>query len=421
MTDCRAPSHRTADEVARASYGRLLARLARQTRDIATAEEALSEALLLALEHWPRSGVPDAPEAWLLTTARRRHLNIVRHATVRSEALPALTILAEEQPEQAVTDRRLELLFVCGHPAIDPAVRTPLMLQTVLGLSAKRIAEAFATAPATMSQQLVRAKAKIREAGLTFAVPGREALPERMPPVLDAIYAAFGTVWAEPEADLAREALFLADLLATALPEEPEPKGLLALILFVIARAPARGAGAAYVPLEAQDTTLWDRARIAQAEALLAAASEAGRPGRYQIEAALQSLHMNQCLSGVARPGEVLALYDLLAGLAPSLAVSVNRAAALTRADRPEAALSALDALPDATVAGYQPFWATLAETRRRLGQTGRAVEAYDRAIDLAPDAATRSFLEGRRGGCAPRTAPQNSRPIVTDAQRNAI
>ncbi|MEL6598494.1 MAG: DUF6596 domain-containing protein [Pseudomonadota bacterium] len=397
MTRPDPASHGTAEAVAREAYGRVLARLVGQTRDIAAAEDALSEAFIRAIEHWSVHGVPDAPEAWLLTVARRHHLNIIRHSAVREAALPALTRLSEEAAERPAGDRRLELLFVCGHPAIDLAVRTPLMLQTVLGLTAARIAEAFAVAPGAMGQQLSRAKAKIRQAGLRFAIPEPDQLPERLPPVLDAIYAAFGTVWAEPEADLAREALFLADLLATALPEEPEAKGLLALILFVVARAPARSAGEGYLPLDAQDTRLWDRQQIGHAETILQGASAARRPGRYQIEAALQSLHISQVLTGVEKPADLIALYDLLQDLAPSRAVSINRAAALVRARQPEAALSALEALPAALVTAYQPYWATLAETRRQLGMGEAAATAYDRAIALAPDTATETFLKEKR------------------------
>jgi RNA polymerase sigma-70 factor (ECF subfamily) len=290
---------RTAEEAARASYGRLVAILAHRTRDIAAAEDALSEALVSALAVWPRRGVPKNPEAWLLTAARNRLKNAARADHVRRVAGPEVVLrnIPEDQ-DDGLPDPRLRLMFVCAHPAIDPAARTPLMLQTVLGIDAARIAQAFLVEPAAMSQRLVRAKARIRDAGLRFELPRPEELEERLGAVLDAVYAAFGRGWDEldhPEAPetLTSEAIWLARLLAALMPEEPEPKGLLALMLYCTARRAARrDAAGAFVPLNRQDARLWNRSMIVEAEGLLTRAAQAGRFGRFQCEAAFQSVHV---------------------------------------------------------------------------------------------------------------------------------
>ncbi|MBN8893110.1 MAG: hypothetical protein J0H91_22745 [Rhodospirillales bacterium] len=301
MTD---PARAAAEAAARASYGRLVAWLAARTRDVAAAEDALADAFAAALRTWPARGVPDRPEAWLLTTARRNLGHAARHRLVRAAAAPTLHLLATAAQDRdeagAFPDERLKLLFVCAHPAIDPAMHTPLMLQSVLGLDAARIAAAFVVAPAAMGQRLVRAKAKIRDAGIRFAVPGPADLPARLAPVLDAVYAAFGTAWdapprgeepGGPAANLGEEAIWLARLIASLLPEEPEALGLLALLLHCQARQPARRDAAGFVPLSAQDPALWSAPLIAEAEAALLRACALGRIGRFQLEAAIQSAH----------------------------------------------------------------------------------------------------------------------------------
>ncbi len=239
----------TAEAVARAAYGRLVAYLAARSRDVAAAEDALAEAFAAALRVWPETGVPERPEAWLFTAARRQLIQAGRRQAVRGAAEPTLALLAEERQDRApdaFPDERLKLLFVCAHPAIDPAARAPLMLQTVLGLDAARIASAFLVAPAAMGQRLVRAKTRIREAGIAFAVPEPEELPERLAAVLDAIYAAYGSGWEDAAGTDARrkgltaEAIWLARLVTALLPGEPEARGLLALMLYCEARAAAR-------------------------------------------------------------------------------------------------------------------------------------------------------------------------------------
>ncbi|MGH9518261.1 MAG: RNA polymerase sigma factor, partial [Terriglobales bacterium] len=285
-----AAAHEAVERVARESYGRVLSYLCARTRDVAGAEDALSDALLAALTTWPRDGVPANPAAWLLTAARHALVDVFRHEKLARERQHELRILSEigkpgEEPE--IPDERLQLLFVCAHRAIDPGVRTPLMLQTVLGVDAARIAQAFMVPPATMGQRLVRAKMKIRKIGIPFVVPQEREMPERLEAVLEAIYAAYGIGWDDmPGADplgrgLSGEAIWLSRVLVQLLPDHPEAQGLLALMLHCEARRPARrDADGSYVPLTEQDSRLWSSSLIAEAESLLATASHGGRPGR---------------------------------------------------------------------------------------------------------------------------------------------
>ncbi|TGE00241.1 RNA polymerase sigma factor [Methylobacterium nonmethylotrophicum] len=402
------PARQAAALAARTSYGRLLSLLSARTRDIAGAEDALSEAFAAALQTWPERGVPDNPDAWLLTAARRTLLNAARHQGTRDAAAAEIArrhaMLAAEGHDPAFSDERLTLLFVCAHPAIDAGVRTPLMLQTVLGLDAARIAAAFLVAPATMSQRLVRAKAKIRDAGLRFALPEPEERAGRLGDVLDAVYAAYGTGWDSRDGldasagGLAEEAIFLGRLLAALLPDEPEAKGLLALMLYCEARREARRDRAGrFVPLAEQDPARWSRAMIVEAEGLLTAASRSAQFGRYQCEAAIQSVHVQRAVTGVVQHGALSLLYDLLATRAPSIGVLVARAAALLAAGDAAAALAALDALsPQARIATYQPYWATRAHALRDAGRPDEARRAFARAADLTGDAALRAYLLGR-------------------------
>jgi RNA polymerase sigma-70 factor, ECF subfamily len=396
-------ARRSAEAAARASYGRLLALIASGSGDVAGAEDALATAFVAALSTWPERGIPDRPEAWLLTAARRAASSERRHRAVRSAASETIELLHHEAADlnRGLPDRRLALLFVCAHPAIDEGIRTPLMLQTVLGLDAARIAAAFLIAPATMGQRLVRAKAKIRKAGIPFTEPETEELPGRLEAVLDAIYAAYGTGWdalpgAEPGiAGLAEEAVFLARLVVSLLPEAPEAKGLLALILYCEARRGARrGPEGTFVALAEQDMALWSREAIAEAEALLRQASRAGAFGRFQCEAAIQSLHVQRRMTGQALWPELLQLYDLLAAQAPSLGSLV--AAAAVRADAGDAAgaLAALDALPPERVQAYQPYWVTRMHVLGHLGRDAR--EARAQALLLTRDPAIRSHLLSR-------------------------
>jgi RNA polymerase sigma-70 factor (ECF subfamily) len=391
-------ARRAAEQAARTAHGRLVARLASRSRDIAGAEDALAEAFAAALRHWPSRGVPASPEAWLLTAARNAQRNAGRHHRVQNAAIGDLELQQAElsAPASDWPDERLKLLFVCAHPAIDVAIRTPLMLQVVLGLDAARIANALLLAPAAMSQRLVRAKARIRDAGLRFELPERQEMPARLAEVLEAVYAAYGTGWdgAGPRG-LAEEAIELGRLLVTELPDQPEARGLLALMLHCEARRGARrDAAGRFVPLSHQDTRLWSRSMMAEAEALLTEGARAGRFGRFLCEAAIQSVHAQRAATGRTDHAALRLLYDLLAERAPSLGVLTARAAALLEAGEAEAAEAALAALPAERVAAYQPFWVTRAALLRRLGRLAEAEAARRRAIGLTDDPAIRAFLE---------------------------
>ena len=291
------------ERVARESYGRLLAHLAAAWRDVASAEDSLAEAFESALKSWPERGVPENPTAWLAAVARRNLLDQLRRRRVaaRSEehVVRKLEDLAATNAEaEAIPDRRLALMFVCAHPAIDANIRAPLMMQTVLGIDAARIASAFLVAPATMGQRLARAKAKIRDAAIPFAIPDANDWPERIGWVLEAIYGAFSIAHDEAFAEdpfdrgLADEAVWLARVVASLISAEPEPLGLLALFLFIQARRGARRDSLGrYVPLSMQDPTKWDASRINEAETLLLSAAQRKTLGRFQLEAAIQSAH----------------------------------------------------------------------------------------------------------------------------------
>ena len=400
---------RAAEDAARHSYGKLVACLAAQTRDLAQAEDALAEAFALALRAWPESGVPASPEAWLLTAARRRALDAARRGRTRQDAVPRLNAMIEElQAEKSaarpILDDRLRLIFACAHPAVETTARAPLMLQAVLGLDAAAIGSAFLVSPAAMGQRLVRAKRKIRDAGVPFAEPDLETAPERLEAVLEAVYAVFTQGWSDPAgADpksrgLVEEALFLGRLIAQLLPREPEPKGLLALMLYAHARRAARrGEGGRFVPLDAQDPGLWDAAQIEAAEALMLAAVRAGRMGRFQLEAAIQSAHAHRRLSGETDWAAIVRLYDGLLQMTGSVVAALNRAVAVSRLKGPEAGLEALDAISDdARLSDYQPYWAARADICQRAGRVADAEAAFVRAIGLESDPAVRASLQDR-------------------------
>lgn len=403
-----------AEAVARRSYGKLVAFVSARTHNVAAAEDALSEAFLAALTEWARTGCPSNPEAWLLTVARRRGIDAARRDRVAEAADQELQLLYEgleaaaaAQPE--IPDRRLGLIFACTHPAIDPAIRSALILQVVMGLDAKIIASAFLTSPAAMGKRLVRAKDKIRQAGIPFCVPGREELASRLESVLEAIYAAFTEGWTDPTGmevmrrDLTGEALFLARLLAELLPQEPEALGLLALMLHAEARRPARrDAQGEYVPLAQQDRSLWDAERIAEAEALLHRAGAMRRIGRYQLEAAVQSAHVTRYQTGESNWAEIVALYDALLMLSGSPVVAINRALAIAELDGAGAGLSALpQEASDARLSTYQPYWATRADLLGRAGAFEEADRCYEIAIGLERDPAVRRFLQRRQAELA--------------------
>ncbi|MDX2235209.1 MAG: DUF6596 domain-containing protein [Hyphomonadaceae bacterium] len=394
-----------AERVARESYGRLIAWLSARTRDVAAAEDALSDAFAAALRVWPLEGAPDNPEAWLMAAAKRRLIDQGRRAAVARAGEARIALAMEEieedmRADEGLPDRRLGLMFACAHPAIDPGVRTALMLQTVLGLNADRIAAAFLVEPAAMGQRLVRAKRKIRDSGIPFSIPDTAFWPARIGAVLDAIYAAFAEGWIDAvgvdgeRRTLAQEAIWLGRVLAHAAPKEPEALGLLSLMLHLEARRAARrDAEGAFVPLDEQDCALWDESLIVAAERALFSAAALRRPGRYQLEAAIQSAHAARRRTGSTDWAAVVGLYDALFALTQSPVARLNRAAALARAAGAPEALAALEDLAGA-LDDYQPYWALRAHLLQAVGRDAEAAAAYAEAIAREHDAAVVQFLK---------------------------
>jgi RNA polymerase sigma-70 factor (ECF subfamily) len=409
MNGERRAAAREAEAAARSSYGKLVAILASRTRDIAAAEDALADAFAAALAQWPRDGIPANPVGWLMTVARRS----IGHAAGRrrtAEAAESVLRMLEDERDEARPDSfgddRLALMFVCAHPAIDGEAQAPLMLQTVLGLDAERIAASFLVSGTTMGQRLVRAKRKIRDAGIAFAIPDPGEAPARIGAVLSAIYAAYGTAWEDVTGadgklrDLASEAIWLARLLRQLLLDDPEVMGLLSLMLHCQARSAARrSAEGAFVSLDAQDMALWSRSMIAEAETHLRSAARKAAPGRFQTEAAIQSLHAQQRMTGERFTEPLVRLYDALARFAPTTGVLVARAVAHAENGNPATALAQLDQIPDA--ASYQPFWAARARVSWLSGDEQAAWTSARTAAGLSNDSGVRAFLlaGGFRGG----------------------
>ncbi|HEY5852866.1 MAG TPA: DUF6596 domain-containing protein [Aldersonia sp.] len=404
MTDATAAAR--VDEFTRASYGRLLALLSAPTRDIAAAEDALSDAVESALRSWPESGVPTNPEGWLFTVARNKLRDRYRSAAYRTSVELDDTTTAIPAPDaipEPIEDKRLALLFVCAHPAINQNAHTPLMLQTVLGVDAAKIAQAYAIPASTMAQRLVRAKRRIRDAGIAFVVPEREALPGRLETVLEAVYGAFAVDWQgiagmRERDSLAGEALHLARTLAELLPDEPEVLGLNALIALSESRSKTRiDDDGVLVPIDEQDPAHWDATLIDEGESLLARAHDLGRVGRFQLEAAVQSVHCDRRRTGRTDWAALATLYHALLDRAPTLGAAVSLAIVVGEINGPAEGLARLGGIDDTRLARFQPAWAARAHLLAELGETAAAETAYGRAIALTTDPAMRALLARRR------------------------
>ncbi|SFB51684.1 RNA polymerase sigma-70 factor, ECF subfamily [Cohnella sp. OV330] len=410
-------SHRIVEQTAREAYGRLLSYLTVHWRNPQDVEDALGDAFLSALQTWSKTGIPEKTEAWLLTIARRRLIDRARRSRVSAEALPTLLAMSGEAghpsaPSGAeLPDERLAMMLLCAHPAIEPAMRTPLMLQTVLGMDAARIASAFIVKPSTMGQRLTRVKAKIRAERLTFEPADAEEIPGRLDSVLEAVYAAYGSGWDEVAAvgspggswaggGLAEEAIELARLLLRFVPAEPEVHGVLALMLHCEARRAARrDREGNYVPLSEQDCARWDPGLIAEAERCLHAASQAGRIGRFQLMAAIQSVHAQRLRTGRTEWEAIAQLYEGLIRVQPTLGAFVSRAAAVAEAYGADRGMALLASIPSAEVANYQPYWALAGHLYKRMHRHDEAKSAYSRAIGLSAEGAVRQFLSRQLDG----------------------
>ena len=408
-------ARRAAEQAARQSYGKLIAFLAARFRDVPAAEDALSDAIAAALSTWPERGIPDNPEAWLLVAAKRNLLRRVRHENVRAGARDRIMMAFEEAEERmnadnsTFPDERLKLLFVCAHPALDRSAHTPLMLQSVLAVDAATIAKAFLVSPQAMSQRLVRAKIKIRDAHIPFVVPDRSLLSDRLESVLSAIYAAYGIGWdgvdgeTGKQGSLADEAIWLGRTLLATLPQEPEAAGLLSLMLYSESRRGARrDATGQYVPLDQQDTSLWNTEMITEADNLLRQAGAFGSLGPFQCQAAIQSVHANRRRSGVTDWTALAMLYEALVIMKPTVGARVSHAAVIGRVQDAAAGLALLNRIAERDIVNYQPYWAVRAHLLTEAGETASASSAYRTAIGLSDSEAVRQFLQTRLDAVAP-------------------
>jgi RNA polymerase sigma-70 factor (ECF subfamily) len=391
--------------VFREQYGRAVAVLVGDFGDIDLAEEAVQEAFAAALARWPSTGPPPSPAGWIITTARNKAIDRLRREASRDDRHAQAALLhARDEPaveEGAVRDDRLRLIFTCCHPALGTGAQVALTLRLLGGLTTAEIARAFLVPEATMAQRLVRAKGKIRDAGIPYRVPNEADLPGRLRAVLAVVYLIFNEGYAASAGDalvrreLCAEALRLGRVLAELMPDEPEVLGLLALMLLVSSRRDARtGAGGELVLLADQDRGRWDRDQIAEGQALVRRCLRRGQPGPYQLQAAVNAVHSDAPSAAGTDWGQILALYDQLLALAPSPVVALNRAVAVAEVSGPEAALALVDGLD---LDGYRLFHAIRADLLRRLGRDAEAVAAYEAAIARGGNATERAFLERRR------------------------